>query len=131
MENSQWFIKGWGFEEWLVNNSLYCGKILHIHLGKMCSVHYHKLKDETFYVLDGVVAFMKNNDIFVLEAGNTVHIPIDTPHCFGGMEDAKIIEISTEHFEDDSYRLTESGLSFDSSIGSFEEVIVGNLNIKE
>jgi hypothetical protein len=40
--------KGWGSELWLVNGDLYCGKILRFNKGKKCSLHYHKLKTETF-----------------------------------------------------------------------------------
>lgn len=40
--------KGWGFENWIVNKPEYCGKLLYFREGKMCSWHYHKLKDETF-----------------------------------------------------------------------------------
>ena len=45
--------KGWGYELWIVNNNLYCGKILHFNKGKKCSWHYHKIKQETFYVQKG------------------------------------------------------------------------------
>ena len=45
--------KGWGYELWIVNNNLYCGKILHFNKGKKCSWHYHKVKQETFYVQKG------------------------------------------------------------------------------
>jgi quercetin dioxygenase-like cupin family protein len=45
--------KGWGYELWIENNSLYCGKKLHFDIGKKCSVHAHKLKTETFFVNQG------------------------------------------------------------------------------
>lgn len=45
--------KGWGYELWIDNNKLYCGKQLFIHKGKKLSVHYHKLKTETFFVHEG------------------------------------------------------------------------------
>lgn len=120
--------KSWGYEKWLVNSELYCGKILCVNNGKMCSVHYHELKDETFYVLKGDVCFMKNNAVFVLSEGETIHIPTDTPHCFGGVGDAEIIEISTQHFDTDSIRITKSGRSFDGmNLNSFEESIKNGL----
>lgn len=53
MSNHIWVAKGWGGEEILVNNNLYCGKILHVMQGKKCSWHYHKIKNETFYVQKG------------------------------------------------------------------------------
>src|SRR5208283_5704492 len=45
--------KGWGREVWIANNHLYCGKILEIRRGKRCSLHYHKLKTESFYLRSG------------------------------------------------------------------------------
>ena len=50
--------KGWGFEKWIVNTELYCGKLLHFNMGKRCSWHYHKIKDETFYVQSGELLLM-------------------------------------------------------------------------
>ena len=47
--------KGWGFEKWIVNCEEYCGKVLYFVKGKRCSWHYHKLKDEVFYVQSGKI----------------------------------------------------------------------------
>jgi mannose-6-phosphate isomerase-like protein (cupin superfamily) len=47
--------KGWGYEKWIVNKPEYCGKILFIAQDRKLSLHYHKLKDETFYIQDGDV----------------------------------------------------------------------------
>jgi len=33
----------------------YCGKLLFILKDRRCSYHYHKLKDETFYVQSGAI----------------------------------------------------------------------------
>lgn len=45
--------KGWGYELHIVNNDNYCGKILHIDPGKKLSLHYHEIKDETFFIKNG------------------------------------------------------------------------------
>lgn len=45
--------KGWGREVWIANGDLYCGKILEIRKGKRSSLHYHKLKTESFYLRSG------------------------------------------------------------------------------
>ena len=47
--------KGWGFEKWIVNTKEYCGKLLYFVKDKKCSWHYHKLKDETFYIQSGKI----------------------------------------------------------------------------
>ena len=57
--------KGWGFEKWIVNNEKYCGKLLYFAKGKKCSWHYHKIKDEVFYIQSGkiLVKFSDQDDI--------------------------------------------------------------------
>ena len=73
--------KGWGFEKWIVNNEEYCGKLLYFAKGKMCSWHYHKLKDEVFYVQSGrlLVKFSDGDDLesaqeIVLSRGDNFHV---------------------------------------------------------
>ena len=54
MDDDRIFVsKGWGYEDWIVNKEEYCGKLLFIKKGKKCSWHYHKNKDETFYIQSG------------------------------------------------------------------------------
>jgi mannose-6-phosphate isomerase-like protein (cupin superfamily) len=47
--------KGWGWEDWIVNKDEYCGKVLFVKQGRKCSWHFHRKKDETFYVQAGSV----------------------------------------------------------------------------
>jgi len=102
--------KVWGVEEWIANNDKYCGKILHLKSGWVCSYHHHKIKDETFYILEGVVKMKVEGRSEILHSGAVVHIPVGTKHSFAGVMDAKILEISTQHFEEDSYRVDKSRL---------------------
>ena len=46
--------KQWGKEIVYAQNDLYSGKLLFIENDKISSYHYHKIKDETFYVIKGV-----------------------------------------------------------------------------
>jgi hypothetical protein len=56
--------KGWGSELWIVNISEYCAKILKFNAGKRMSWHYHDIKIETFYVLEGsCVLFVGDSDL--------------------------------------------------------------------
>ena len=73
--------KGWGFEKWIVNCEEYCGKLLYFVKGKRCSWHYHKLKDEVFYIQSGklLVKYSEDHDIstakeVVLERGDNFHV---------------------------------------------------------
>lgn len=104
--------KVWGSEEWIVNTPMYCGKFLFLQKGKRCSLHYHKNKDETFYVLKGRVLMEVNNKEKVMKKGSIQHITPLTKHRFNGLESSVIIEFSTHHEESDSYRV-EGQLSGD------------------
>jgi quercetin dioxygenase-like cupin family protein len=59
--------KGWGYELWIVNHDLYCGKLLKFVKGKKCSLHYHKNKDETFYIQSGLVKLYYTDDLEKME----------------------------------------------------------------
>jgi mannose-6-phosphate isomerase-like protein (cupin superfamily) len=103
--------KAWGREIWIVNNEKYCGKILQFNKDSKFSMHYHLKKTETWYVTKG--RFMltyfdlqkakKIEDI--IEVGFTVHVPVGQPHQLLALQDSEVFEISTTHFEEDSYRI--------------------------
>ena len=106
--------KGWGFEKWIVNTEEYCGKLLYFVKGKKCSWHYHKLKDETFYVKSGKILLTYGNadelsfsHQIVLEKGDNFHVIRGMRHQMEGLEDAELFEFSTQHFDDDSYRVIQ------------------------
>lgn len=112
VEFSEIYFKGWGYEDWLVNNGLYCGKILNFVTGCQCSWHYHRIKDETFYLLSGKLHVLyswdddiKTCNLVTLEPGMTFHVPVGLRHRMIAQTDAQLIEISTQHFEDDSIRI--------------------------
>jgi len=104
--------KVWGQEIWMVNDE-YCGKILRVKPGYMCSLHYHPVKRETFYVQAGSVSLERrtNEGIFneLLFSGESRTIPPYTPHRFSSYTGAQIIEISTHHEDEDVVRLEPSG----------------------
>ena len=104
--------KGWGFEIWIVNKPQYCGKLLHFNKGKKCSFHKHKLKDETFFCHKGeiLVRYGYDEDILkasekLLRAGDSFYVPPGLIHQMEAIEDTDLYEFSTEHFDEDSYRI--------------------------
>lgn len=107
--------KVWGEEHWIVNRE-YCGKKLILKRGFRCSMHQHQNKDEVFYVISGKVFLELGNQERVMVPGDHQHVPQGVPHRFWGVEDAEIIEFSTHHEDEDSYRVPgqESG-AFDFS----------------
>ena len=105
--------KVWGHEEWIVNNDKYCGKKLFVRKGHRCSMHHHKVKDETFYCASGKVYLEMERDgvieVRLLTPGDIQHIEIGLWHRYTALEDSELLEFSTFHSDDDSYRKETSG----------------------
>jgi len=74
-------------------------------------MHYHLKKEETFYVNKGklILNYIDTNDATEysreLNIGDVIHIEQGDPHQIIALEDSEIIEISTQHFDFDSYRI--------------------------
>ena len=110
--NHKFVPKGWGYELWIANSEKYCGKLLHIVKNKKLSWHYHKLKDEVMYVQSGSIIITYGTDedilkanIIKLEAGDSFHIPVGLIHRISAIDTAEVFEFSTQHFDEDSYRV--------------------------
>ena len=104
--------KGWGYELWIVNKQEYCGKLLFFNKGKMCSWHYHKVKDEVFYVQSGklIVRYGYSDDsnksnTVILESGDNFYVPSGLRHQMEALENTELFEFSTQHFDEDSIRI--------------------------
>jgi mannose-6-phosphate isomerase-like protein (cupin superfamily) len=104
--------KGWGYEEVLINTNKYCAKILHMNMNKKMSWHFHNIKDETFYVENGkVILLYSNNDNIkkanelILSPGMIFNVPSGLRHRLIAVENSRVFEFSTEHFENDSIRI--------------------------
>jgi quercetin dioxygenase-like cupin family protein len=104
--------KGWGFEKWIVNCEEYCGKLLYFVKGKKCSWHFHKLKDEVFYLQSGkiLLKYYDEDDIalaheLILNKGDKFHVYRGLRHQMIALEDTELFEFSTQHFDEDSYRV--------------------------
>jgi mannose-6-phosphate isomerase-like protein (cupin superfamily) len=108
MEKIKEVEKVWGREIWIENDSDYCVKELHLVKGAKCSYHYHKKKKETFFVVYGAIELVLDSITHKVTAGGFVTVEREQKHSFKGLKHTLLIECSTEHFEDDSYRLTES-----------------------
>ena len=101
--------KVWGREEIVVNTDLYCSKFLILEEGFQCSLHHHKDKDETFYLMSGKVELEIDNgnglEIKIMEPGMSVRVVPGTYHRFKGLENSVILETSTHDDPKDSYRV--------------------------
>jgi mannose-6-phosphate isomerase-like protein (cupin superfamily) len=105
--------KKWGYELWIHNDTDYCGKLLvFTQSGNKFSMHYHMIKDETWYVQKGAFQFdwidIENGErcYTQLQEGDIVEIKKGLPHQLTSLtDDASVFEVSTQHFNDDSYRI--------------------------
>jgi D-beta-D-heptose 7-phosphate kinase/D-beta-D-heptose 1-phosphate adenosyltransferase len=101
--------KDWGYEEWIVNGELYCGKKLvvgekwgGVSKGKY---HFHKKKDETFYILKGnLILDFPRIDSILLKPGDSYRIKPGLKHRFKAQKNKCIfVEFSTHHSDKDTY----------------------------
>lgn len=103
--------KGWGYENIFVNNDEYCGKILHFYKERSCSMHYHLLKKETWYINFGkiILRFIDTYDGKLIEKilykGDVYTNERGSPHQVEALEETEIFEVSTKHYDSDSYRI--------------------------
>lgn len=109
--------KVWGEEWWLVNNDKYCGKLLKVDRGAESSLHYHPVKQETFYCLDGQVGLIISGKSYMLgpySRPKTI-MPLEA-HMFTGLIKSVILEISTHHDDNDVVRLSESRKGYEDGM---------------
>lgn len=104
--------KPWGYEIWITNNELYCGKILIIKEGYHLSWHYHNIKDEVLYIDSGRIEFVWEQDGSIhreiLRDADSIRVKPGTKHQIVALLDTRIIEFSTTHYEEDSIRITRN-----------------------
>ena len=105
--------KGWGYELIWTTNDKYCGKIMVFEkVGAKFSMHFHKEKDETWFVnngrfllnyIDTDTAEYKSKE---LTEGMTWRNPPLMPHQLVCMEPgSSVTEVSTPDSVEDNYRI--------------------------
>ena len=105
--------KGWGKELIFATTDKYCGKLMFFDKkGAKFSMHFHKEKDESWYVLNGSFTLhtldTKTADMetHILTKGETWRNEPLLPHQLIAMEDNSIIiEVSTPDSVEDNYRI--------------------------
>ena len=106
--------KPWGWEEiWADIPGKYLGKTINIDMKQRLSLQYHEKKEETIYVMRGVLVlyiknrFTDNIKKIDLGPGQCYHIPPKTIHRFSAEKgDVVLAEVST-YFPDDVVRLED------------------------
>jgi len=104
--------KAWGHELWIHNSPEYCGKLLVFNKGSEFSMHFHLIKEETWYVSSGEFEFNWFDTeaairlTMKLKQGDVINLKQGIPHKLKALsQDATIFEVSTEHYDSDSYRI--------------------------
>ena len=103
--------KGWGHELIWATNDKYCGKFLKFNKDAKFSMHFHREKDETWYVMDGkfLVEWIDTKDASIttkeLNTGDTWRNEPLLPHRVICLEEGTIIEVSTADSVEDNYRV--------------------------
>ena len=103
--------KNWGQEIIIHNGDEYCGKILRFKKGAKFSMHFHIMKKETWYVASGKfnLHYIDPRDasehFSKLRVGQIIDVDRGDPHQLFCEEAGDIFEVSTPHFDDDSYRV--------------------------
>jgi quercetin dioxygenase-like cupin family protein len=103
--------KAWGEEIIIHNGEDYCGKLLRFRKGGKFSLHFHSKKTESWLVNKGIFELITidtriaaRQHISLVE-GDIIHIERNTPHQLIALEEGEIFEVSTPHYDDDSYRI--------------------------
>ena len=102
--------KGWGFEFIPVSTDDYCLKMLVFYPNKRFSDHYHLIKNESWYCLQGKFTGKITNpdgiiDEFIFKKGEVIEILTESSHELLAIEPSIIIEVSTKDDFSDSYRI--------------------------
>lgn len=105
--------KGWGSELIWATNDSYCGKLLNFDKGARFSMHFHKTKDETWYVMSGnfIVKWIDTETAAEyhspLGPGSVWHNPPCRPHQLVCIDSGTIVEVSTPDSVEDNYRIAK------------------------
>lgn len=97
--------KPWGYELIFAHTDRYVGKILHIDPGEALSLQYHRVKDETLYLLSGEYELEVEEDGRMvrhqMQPGDTYRIRPNTRHRMRTEATAcDILEVSTPELDD-------------------------------
>lgn len=97
-------VKPWGHELIWAYTPQYVGKLLYIKAPHRLSYQYHNVKEESIYLLDGLMDFEyevagKRSSVR-LGPGDTFHIPSKMRHRMIAIKDCTVLEASTPYLKD-------------------------------
>lgn len=97
--------KPWGYEVLWAQTKDYVAKLMQIRAGHRMSLQYHEKKEETLYVMSGILIVWQSKDDekwVALKPGDIYHVKPGQIHRFGAdlTGDTMLIEVSTNYLED-------------------------------
>ncbi len=103
--------KPWGYEVLWAHTNDYVAKLMQIRAGHRMSLQYHEKKEETLYVMSGILIVWESEDDekwVSLKPGDIYHVKPGQIHRFGAdaAGDTMLIEVST-NFLDDVIRIKD------------------------
>jgi mannose-6-phosphate isomerase-like protein (cupin superfamily) len=98
--------KPWGYELIWALSEEYAGKLLSVNAGQQLSLQFHRQKDESWYLLEGVAELEfaapgeKTTTAEVVRPGAAFRIRPGTVHRIRALEDVLMLEVSTPRLDD-------------------------------
>ena len=92
--------KPWGYELIYAVTEDYCGKILFVRGGEALSLQFHRRKDETIYLHDGLAEVEIGEGSEVIRPGRAFRVTPGVVHRLRALEDSLFLEVSTPHLDD-------------------------------
>ena len=96
--------KPWGHEIVYAHTDRYAGKVLSIRAGERLSLQYHRLKEETIYVVSGALELVVEEGgslvTRTLSRGEAFHIPAGVRHRMIAHADTEVAEVSSPELDD-------------------------------
>jgi mannose-6-phosphate isomerase-like protein (cupin superfamily) len=88
----------------IINNA-YCKKMIIMLPGQKHPAQFHKIKEESFFILHGSIELILDRKKFKMKPGDIKTIKKKQVHEFYSKNGAILEELSTEHVKSDSYYL--------------------------
>lgn len=97
--------KPWGWENRFAITDRYLGKVIHVNKGEMLSLQYHNQKDETLFMVEGVMDLQLEDDsgrmqIHRLRRGDSKRIRPGRKHRMVAIDDCEFFEVSSPEIDD-------------------------------
>jgi mannose-6-phosphate isomerase-like protein (cupin superfamily) len=97
--------KPWGHEVWWAHTDQYAAKVLVVNVGHALSLQYHREKDETSYLLSGMLRLTQGTsreEVVEREIhpGQAWRNEPGVVHAIEALEDSVVLEVSTPQLDD-------------------------------